>query len=166
MVQSMSDTVNFHCILQSTNKDADWPCGKAWKTQKIIKEHYQPNASTSARDLTSELHKIKLKKNTNPMKQSDIAVVEERFKKTLDKERKIEVVQSCTGDNYAQVIVVADGIAQIKLGGTRDATASELCKVIKKTWQISGHNNDKEEDNDNDDGNKHLETLLGAVKQK
>jgi hypothetical protein len=32
MVQSMSDTVNFHCILQSTNKDADWPCGKAWKT--------------------------------------------------------------------------------------------------------------------------------------
>ncbi len=32
----------------------------------------------------------------------DISAVEVRFKKTLDDERKIEVMQSCTGDDYAQ----------------------------------------------------------------
>jgi hypothetical protein len=32
MVQSISDTDNFHCILQNMNKDADWPHGNAWKT--------------------------------------------------------------------------------------------------------------------------------------
>jgi hypothetical protein len=64
----------------------------------------------------SALHRIKLKKITNPMKiLSNISVVEVRFMKTLDEERKIEVLQGCAGDNYAQVIVVVDGIAQIKL---------------------------------------------------
>jgi hypothetical protein len=50
------------------HKDVDWPCGKAWKTWKIIQEHYQPEDSTSERDSISALQKIKLKKNTNPMK--------------------------------------------------------------------------------------------------
>jgi hypothetical protein len=114
MVQSMSDTDKFYCFLQIMNKDADWPCGKAWKTWKNIQKHYQPKDSTSTRDLTSALHKIKLKKNTNPMKiLSDISAVQVRFKKTLNKERKIKIMQSCAGDNYAQVIVVADRIAQI-----------------------------------------------------
>jgi hypothetical protein len=40
-----------------------------------------------------------------------ISVVEVRFKKILNKERKVEVVQGCAGDNYAQLIVVEDGIA-------------------------------------------------------
>jgi hypothetical protein len=40
IVQCMSDTDDFHCILQSMNEDANWPCGKAWKTWKIIQEHY------------------------------------------------------------------------------------------------------------------------------
>ncbi len=63
----------------------------------------------------SALHRIKLKKDTNPMKiLSDISAVEVRFKETLNKKRKIEVVQGCTGDNYAQVIVVADRIAHFK----------------------------------------------------
>jgi hypothetical protein len=83
-------------------KDADWPGGKAWKTWKIIQEYYQLKDSTSARDLTSALHNIRLKKNTNPMKiVSDILAVEVRFKKTLNEERKIEVVQSLVGNNYA-----------------------------------------------------------------
>jgi hypothetical protein len=59
MVQSMSDTDNFHCILQSMNKDVDWPSGKAWKTWKIIQEHYQPKDRPSTRDLALALHKIK-----------------------------------------------------------------------------------------------------------
>jgi hypothetical protein len=45
-------------------------------------------------------------------------------------------MQSCAGDNYAQVVVVADKIAQIKLRGTHNATALELCKAMKKTWQM------------------------------
>jgi hypothetical protein len=56
LVQSMSDTDNFHCILQNMNKDADWPGGKAWKTLKNIQKHYKPKDSTSARDLMSALH--------------------------------------------------------------------------------------------------------------
>ncbi len=39
-VQSMSDTDNFHFILWSMHKDADWPCRKTWKTWNIIQEHY------------------------------------------------------------------------------------------------------------------------------
>jgi hypothetical protein len=71
----------------------------------IIQEHDQPKDSTSTRNLTSALQKIKLKKNTNPMKiLSDVSAVEARFKKTLDEERKIEVVQGCVEDNYALVI--------------------------------------------------------------
>jgi hypothetical protein len=138
------------------------------KTWKIIQEDYQPKDSTSARYLTSALHKIKLKKNNNHLMKilSDTSVVEVRLKKTLDEKRKIDIVQSCAGDNYAQAIVVADGNAQIKLGETHNATALELCKFMKKTWQIAGHNNEDKEDNDEDDDSKQLETLLGAVKQK
>jgi hypothetical protein len=140
------------------------PCGKASKTWKIIQECFQPKDSTSARDLTSALQKIQLKMNTNPIKiLSDISVVEIRFKKTLDEERKIEVVQGCVGDNYAQVIVAADGIAWLKSGGAHNAAALELCKAMKKT---AGHNDDDKKDNDNDDDNMELETLLGTVKHK
>jgi hypothetical protein len=107
-----------------------------WKGLKDLKDHprtYQPKDSTSARDLTSVLHKIKLK-NTNPMKiLSDVSADEVRFEKTLDEERKIEAVQNLAGDNYSQDIVVADNIAQIKLGETHSATALELCKAMKKT---------------------------------
>jgi hypothetical protein len=82
--------------------------GYTWKN---IQKHNQPKDSTSARDLMSALPKIKLKKNTNPMRiLSDISAIEIRFKKTLNKERKVEVMQSCTGDDYAQVIVIVDGV--------------------------------------------------------
>jgi hypothetical protein len=163
MVQIMRDTDDFHCILQSMNKDADWCCGKVWKLWKIIQEHYQSKDSTSARGLASALHRIKLKKkNTNPMTiLSAISAVEVRFKKTLNEERKIKVMLGC-----AQVIVTADRIAQIKSGGTPNATVLELCKAKKKMWQIAGHNNDNKEEDDDDDDSKWLETLLGAVKQK
>ena len=46
MVQCMSKTDNFHCILQSMQEDADWHTGKAWKTWKSIQNHYQPMDST------------------------------------------------------------------------------------------------------------------------
>jgi hypothetical protein len=39
ILQSMSDTDDFNCICQSINEDADWHCGKVWKTWKIIQEH-------------------------------------------------------------------------------------------------------------------------------
>ncbi len=82
------------------------------------------------------MQKIKLKKNANLMKiLSDISEVEVSFKKPLDEERKIEVVQGCAGDNYAQVIVIADRIVQIKSSGNRNVTALELCKAMKKTWE-------------------------------
>ncbi len=67
IMQSMSDTDNFHCILQSMKEDADWPGGKAWKTWKNIQKHNQLKDSTSSRDVMSALHKIKLKKHTNPI---------------------------------------------------------------------------------------------------
>ncbi len=97
---------------------------------------------------------------------SDITVVEVKFKKALNEERKIEVAQACAGDNYAQVIVVADGIAQIKLNRTCNATALELCKAMKKTWRSAGHTNDDNKDNDNNDDSVGLETSLGTVKHK
>jgi hypothetical protein len=46
------------------------------------------------------------------------------------------------GDNYAQVIVVADEIAQIQSRGAWNTTALELCKATRKVWRIAGHNND------------------------
>jgi hypothetical protein len=111
LVQCMSDTDDFHCILQSMHKDVNWPCGKAWKTWK----HYQPKYTTSARDLSSALQNIKLKKNVNPIKiLSDISAIEVRLK-TINDGRNIVVVQGYTGEDYAQVIVIADEIAQIKL---------------------------------------------------
>ncbi len=97
---------------------------------------------------------------------SDISAVEVRFKEPLDGERKIEVVQGCAGEDYAQVIVIADGMAQIQSGRTHNAMALELCKATKKAWQIAGHNNDDEEDDDNNDDSVGLETSLGAVKHK
>jgi hypothetical protein len=52
LMQSMSDTDDFHCILQSMKEDANCPGGKAWKTWMNIQKHYQPKDSTSARDVT------------------------------------------------------------------------------------------------------------------
>jgi hypothetical protein len=75
-------------------------------------------------------------------------------------------MQSCAGDEYGQIIVIADGIVQLKMVGTHNATALELCKAMQKMWQIAGYNDDKEEDDNNDKDSKQLETLLGAVKQK
>jgi hypothetical protein len=93
-------------------EDMDWPTKKAWKTWLSIQNHYEPMDSTSSRDLTMALQKIKLKKHVNPMKiLSEISAVEVRFKQSLSKKRKIEVVQGCMGDDYAQIIVVADGIS-------------------------------------------------------
>jgi hypothetical protein len=42
---------------------------------------------------------------------SEISTVEVRFKQSLSKEEKVEVVQGCTGDNYAQILVVTDGLS-------------------------------------------------------
>jgi hypothetical protein len=40
LVQSMSDTEDFHRILQSMKEDADWPGGKAWQTWMNIQKHW------------------------------------------------------------------------------------------------------------------------------
>ncbi len=68
MVQCISKTDNFHCVLQSMQEDMDWPTRKAWKSWLIIQNHYQPTDSTSSRDLKLALKKVKLKKVVNPMK--------------------------------------------------------------------------------------------------
>jgi hypothetical protein len=82
-----------------------WPTKKAWKTWLSIHNHYQPLDTTASRDLTMALQKLKLKKDVK---------VEVRFKQSLSKENKVEVVQGCAGDNYAQIIVVADGLSLIE----------------------------------------------------
>ncbi len=41
----------------------------------------------------------------------EVSVVEVKFKQTLSKEKKVEVVQGCAGDNYAQIIVVTDKVS-------------------------------------------------------
>jgi hypothetical protein len=111
------------------------------------------------------LKNIKLKKDANPMKiLSDTSAVEMRFKQALSKERKIKIVQACAGDDYAQIIVVTDGIAQIQ--SQQNATALELCKAMRKLWRIAGHNNYNKEDEDVDDDSLRLETSLCTVKDK
>ncbi len=87
-----------------------------------------------------------------------------KFKQSLSKEKRVVVVQRCMGDNYAQIIVVIDKVAQIEL--QPNATALELCKAMKQAWRIKGHNNDNEEDNDVNNNSMGLETLLGTVKDK
>jgi hypothetical protein len=94
MVQCMSKMDNFHHVLPSMNKDLDWPTGKAWKTWQSIQNHYQPTDTTASRDLTMAFQKIKLKKDVNPMKiLAQISAVEVKFKQSLSKEKKVEVVQ-------------------------------------------------------------------------
>jgi hypothetical protein len=93
----------------------DWPTKKAWKTWLSIQNHYQPTDSTSSRDLTIALQKNKLKRDANPMKiLSKISAVEVRFKQSLSKNKKVEVIQGCAGDNYAQIIVVTDGLSKME----------------------------------------------------
>jgi hypothetical protein len=68
--------------------------------------------TTASRDLTMALQKIKLKKDVNPMKiLAQVSAVEVKFNQSLSKEKKVEVVQGCTGDNYALIIVVTDGLS-------------------------------------------------------
>jgi hypothetical protein len=68
--------------------------------------------STASRDSTMALQKIKLKKDVNPVKiMSEISVVEVSFKQSLSKEKKVGVVQGCTGDDYSQIILVTDGLS-------------------------------------------------------
>jgi hypothetical protein len=116
----------------------------------------------------SALQKIKLKRNSNPMKiLSNISAVGVRIEKTLDEEGKIEVVQYCAGDKYVQVIVIADGIAQITTAGAHNAMPLELCTDMGKTWQIAGHNNNsKEDDDDNGSNSEPSEPFLRVVKHK
>jgi hypothetical protein len=61
-----------------------------------------------------------------------ISAVQVRLRNTLDEENKIKVIQNCAGKVYAQVIIIADGTAQIKNSGAQNATAKELCKSMKK----------------------------------
>ncbi len=130
MVQCMGNMEDFHHILLIMKEDADWPTGKAWKTWQSIKIHYQPTDTTASRDLTLALQKIKLRRNVDPMKSmSQLSAVEVKFKQTLSKEKKVEVVQGCTGDNYAQIIVVTDKVSKIE--SKRNVTALELCKAMK-----------------------------------
>jgi hypothetical protein len=93
-------------------EDVDWSTGKAWNAWLSIQNHYQPTDSTASRDLKMALQKIKLKKDVNPMEiMSEISAVEVRFKQSLSKEKKVEVVQACARNKYSQVIVVTDGIS-------------------------------------------------------
>ncbi len=76
------------------------------KAQENLWAKYCPIA---VKLLTMALQKIKLEKDVNPMK--ILAVVEVKFKQSLSKEKKVEVVRRCTGDNYAQIIVVTDKVS-------------------------------------------------------
>jgi hypothetical protein len=121
--------------------------------------------TTASRDLTMALQKIKLKKDINPMKiLAQISVVEVKFKQSLTKDKKVEVVQGCAGKDYAQFIVVTDKVSQIE--SKWNATALELCKAMKQVWHIKGHDDDNEEDNDVNKDSVGLETSLGTVKDK
>jgi hypothetical protein len=105
------------------------------------------------------------KKDVHPMKiLAQISAVEVKFKQSLTKEKKIEVVHGCTGNNYAQIIVVTDKVSQIK--SKQNAAALELCKAMKQVWRIKGHNDDNKEDNNVNNDIVGLETSLGTVKDK
>jgi hypothetical protein len=84
-------------------------------------------------------------------------------KQSLTKDKKVEVVQGCVGDNFAQIIVVTYKVSRIE--SKQHAAALELYKSMKQAWCIKGHNNDNEEDNDVDN-NSMVETSLGTVKDK
>jgi hypothetical protein len=90
---------------------------------------------------------------------SEVSVLEEWFKQSLRKEKMVEVVQGCMGDNHAQI---ADGLSQIE--SRWNATALELCKAMRKSWHIKGHYNGDKEDNDVDSDSMVLEASLGTVK--
>jgi hypothetical protein len=130
MVQCMSKTDDFHCILQRVQDDVDWPTRKAWKTWHSIQNNYQPTNITASRDLRMILQKIKLKKDVNPMKKmSQISAVEVRFKQFLSKEKKVEVVQGSAGDDYAHMKVVTDGLSQV------ESKWNERGHQLKNIWR-------------------------------
>ncbi len=61
---------------------------------------------------TMALQKIKPKKDVNLMKiMPKLSPFEVRFKQSLSKEKKVEVVQGWAGGNYVQIIVVTDGLS-------------------------------------------------------
>jgi hypothetical protein len=161
----MSKMENFHCILLRMKEDVDWPIRKAWKTWQSIQNHYQPTDTTASRDVTMALQEIKLKEDINHMKiLAQISAIEVKFKQSLSKEKKVEVVQGCAGEDYAQIIVVTDGLSQIELKWS--ATVLELCKAMRKAWRIKGHGNDNGEDDDVNNNSVGLVTSLGTVKDK
>jgi hypothetical protein len=166
MVQCMDDMDKFHRVLLSMKEDADWATRKAWKIWQSIKNHYQPTDTTASRDLTLALQKIRLRRDVHPMKiMSQLSAIEIKFKQTLSKEKKVEVVQGCTGNNYAHIIVVTDKVSKIEL--KQNVIALELCKAMKQVWRISkGHDKDNEEVNDINDSRVRLETSLGTVKDR
>jgi hypothetical protein len=53
-----------------------------------------------------------------------------RLKQSLSKEKKVEVVKGCVGDNNAQIMVVMVGLSQVEL--QQNATALELFKAMRK----------------------------------
>ncbi len=117
MVQHMGNMDDFLCVLLSMKEDVDWPTKKAWKTWQSIKNHYQPTDTTASRDFTLALQ-IKLRRDVDPMKiMPQLSAVEVKFKQTLSKEKKVEVVKGCAGDNYAQIIVVTDKVSKIESNG-------------------------------------------------
>ncbi len=161
----MGKTDKSHSIFLSMKEDVDWPAGKAWKTWQSIKNHYQPTDTTASRDLTLALQKIKLRKDVNPIKiMAQISAVEVKFKQSLAKEKKVELVQGWAGDDYAQIIVVTDKVSQIE--SKWNATALELCKAMKQAWCIKGCDNDNVKDNDVNNNSVELETSLDTVKDK
>ncbi len=135
MVQCKGEMDDFHHFLLSMKEDADWPTGKAWKTWQSIRNHYKPMDTTASRDLTLAVQKIKLRKDGDPLKiMSQISACEVKFKQSLARENKVEVVQGCAGDDYALIIVATDKVSQIE--SKQNVTALELCKAIKQAWQI------------------------------
>ncbi len=42
---------------------------------------------------------------------SQLSAVEVKFKQTLSKKKKVEVVKGCARDDYAQIIVVTDKVS-------------------------------------------------------
>jgi hypothetical protein len=115
--------------------------------------------------LNNDFAKIKMKKDINPLKiLAQISAVDVKVKQSLRTEKKVEVVQRCTGDNYAQIIAVTEKVAGIE--SKQNTIALELCKVMKQVWHIKGHDDDDKGDNDINNNSVGLEILLGTVKDK
>ncbi len=67
-------------------------------------------------------------------------------------------------EDYAQIIVIVDGLSQIQ--SRWNVTVLELCKAMRKSWWIKGHDDGNKEDGDIKDDSVGLKTSLGTVKDK